>query len=132
MGVHTIYTRQDPTEHDTSMRERKRITMDEIRRSSPDGLPASSAGPKWLVFSVLAISMVFIVAAVAAGVLISPLVGVIVLLLGFGIGLFGNPEVWVAASRARERQQIIQHHWEDDGVVRTNNTQQDVIRHSME
>lgn len=114
MGVHTIYTRSAGAQNAQTVRVKNQISVDEIRRTSPDGLPASAAGPKLLVFFVLLMTLVLLVAAIAAGLLISPLVGVVVLILGFGFGLFVNPEVWVATSRAHERQKIIQHHRDED------------------
>ncbi len=94
-GDHVV--NQDPPE----------VQADMIEAVSPEGRPADPtlrAGGmlKWLMVSVVLVA----IAAVAVGFWQGPGAGIAVFVIGCGIGIVVNPEVWAAFFRARERTRV--------------------------
>lgn len=86
------------------------VQADQIEAASPEGRPADPtlrAGGmlKWLMVSVVLIT----VAAIAIGAWQGLGAGIAVFVIGCGIGIVANTEVWASFFRARERARVDHH-----------------------
>lgn len=83
------------------------VQADQIEAASPEGRPADPKLRAGGMFKWLMVSFVLITAA-AIGMAIwqGPAAGIAVFVIGCGIGIVSNTEVWAAFFRARERARV--------------------------
>ncbi len=87
--------------------DEREVARERIGRASPEGRPAH---PEWGVtaigLAIVAVVVLVCAVAVGAGIVFGPIAGFLVLMLGLGVAVVGNPEIWAAGSRAAERHEI--------------------------